>query len=286
MDRHPSKSLIYTIKNAKFEKIPDFIRQGADVNHKMIKNETPLYLVANEIWRNDEDSCEAVKILLEAGANPKIGYPLPTACAQFKLETFKALLEGGADINTTHPSFGSVLFIAGSTDMPEFIKIALEHKAKINISHPIPRTYYSPPVAVEGVEYQLMFMYAAGEKYPFLDSMDKHVPTTIFETRKDISLKNLCRKAIRTQAIKCTNENLFEVSTKLGLPKLMQNYLVFDLTVTMTIDEFYDTCIDTFHPDAQGCQCDTSSRSYTESDSDSDYPDSLYEPEVSPTHPF
>ena len=275
--RSPSTWLVYTVKRACFENITKYINQGADVNYQIKIGETPLFLVGKEYRENDVPSAEAAKILLEAGADPKIGYTLAQTAATGKTQTFRAILEAGADINTTHPVEGSPFFIAGSHGEDDIVKMLIEHKPKINLN---PRTYLRHPE--DAFDYSLMVIYAAGEKHTFFNTNDKCLPYAIIEERKDMTLKNLCRRAIRSYATSITNDNLFEVSSQLDIPKSLQSYLVFDLTVTMSTQDFYQTYPNAskFHPDAdEECVKNISKNTsdITEwTTDDSEYPDSLY----------
>ena len=275
--RSPSTWLVYTVKRASFKNITKYINQGADVNYQIKIGDTPLFLAVKENWASDKETVKAVNILLKAGADPNIGYPLAQAAMTGKSETFKALLEAGVNINTMHPHGSSPFLIAGSDGSCDIVKMAIEHKPKINLN---PTVYFRHPY--DANDYSLMMIYAAGEKYAFFNTNDKCLPYAIFEERKDMTLKNLCRRAIRAYTTSITNDNLFEMSSQLDIPKSLQSYLVFDLAVRMSIEDFYQTYLDVneVHPDADD-HCVENNTAYTEdstncSTDDSEYPDSVY----------
>ena len=93
-------------------------------------------------------------------------------------------------------------------------KLALLFKAEINISN-IPDKDYPEHLEIPD-KSALMLLFAAGEKYPFLESSDKCVPTPILNAQEDMSLKNQCRSMIRDTIIMTNNhENLFEATKKI-----------------------------------------------------------------------
>ena len=279
--RSASTWLIYKAKRANYRDFAKYISEGADVNYQIRPGETALYLIAKNEEGKDEDACEAVKKLLQSGADITIGWLLSAAIMHYKRRTFKVLLEAGADVNVAHPNHGTPLFFAGSMGIDEIMKMVIERNPKINISNLKPTNYSLHPD--DTLDYSLMFMFASGEKHRFFNTKDMHLPYAIIEEQRDMTLKNLCRRAIRAYATSVTHENLFEVSSKLELPKILQSYLVFDLRVTMTVENFYKIYPDAneVHPDADAeCVSDIDNLwhlNYTDNTTDqSEYPDSVY----------
>ena len=82
--------------------------------------------------------------------------------------------------------------------------------------------------------------------------MIRCLPYAIIEEHMDMTLKNICQRVIRAYTTSFTHDNLFEVSSKLDIPKTQQSYFVFDLTVTMSVADFYETYPNTskYHLDA------------------------------------
>ena len=62
-------------------------------------------------------------------------------------------------------------------------------------------------------------------------SMNKCFPRSIYiyPLEEEMSLKHLCRKAIRKHLLKMSPVNLFVQVPQLGLPTLLQEYLLFNV---------------------------------------------------------
>ena len=84
-----------------------------------------------------------------------------------------------------------------------------------------------------------MLISAAGKLFPFEEYSGVELPTIFFEVRDDLCLKNMCRKAIRKSVIaNATHENMFDAATKMGLPPLLQDYLVFGMSPSDESDQW------------------------------------------------
>ena len=215
------------------------IDHGANVNHITDDGQfcTPLHLIAKDLQvTGQEAERNIVKKLLDAGANPDLNSVICLAASNYKTQMVKSLLEAGADINITDPSYGTVLYIAAYTGNHKLAKLALQFKTKINIQEKPDGNSVHPE---EPDKFALMLTFAAGEQFPFFDFVDFHIPTEIHESREDISLGNLSRKAIRKFAAKDNGQNLFEISKMLPLPCILQNYIIFDMSLSETEEEFY-----------------------------------------------
>ena len=220
--------------------VQTFINHGVDVNEVTGDNHTPLYVLANDWAYNKDKSIEVAKCLLNNGANPNATHPLSVAAAYNRIKLVEILLQCGADINDVHPNYGTVLFNAGVVGNHAMVKLALSYKAKVNIAN-IPEADF-PEHPEHSDKYALMLMFAAGELYPFFESSDPCVPTTIIRAQNDHSLKNHCRRVIRNQIIMTNkHENLFEATPKLGLPALMQKYIVHEISLSEGKKEYFES---------------------------------------------
>ena len=213
--------LIIAIWYYKINVINELIARGVNVNHCTKNNVTALWTAAD---KKDEN---LMKILLDAGANPNIGRPALVTCVAERypsVECVKILLETGADINSDDIHCGTMMLNAARRGNPEIVKIALNAGAEINISH---KTFNGP---YGYNEEALMLLFAAGEECDYF-KYSRDTPKTIIETRKDFSLQNICRKAIRKN-LNVTNpkRDLFRLVELLPLPKPMKKFLVYDVS--------------------------------------------------------
>ncbi len=131
-----TESLIDAIKeeNVSLDKIDTLIKAGVDVNgeskREMREGLTPLIAA---LEREDQNP-EIVKLLLRAGVYPnKIcaygGRPIVRA---LKIETIKALIEAGADVNLKDKDGSTALIRAVNKQDITMIRFLLNHGANVN----------------------------------------------------------------------------------------------------------------------------------------------------------
>ena len=258
-DYEGKTALHYAMSNKYKNAVRYLIDHGADVNCKTKHGETLLYSLACKLNHDKNVHPLFIQWLLDSGANPNLSYPLPVAALCHKRDMVKMLLEKGADINVQCPLKGSVLRIGGFLGEPYLVKMALQYKAKVNL----PQSYEKDHIGTEkdhiGTKqyqlieicpdtlhpikpnkYALMMLFVAGEDLPFFNSNDRHVPSPIqYHLHKDLSLINISRQWIRVYVRKCTHENMFEASKKLGLPQILQKYMVYGMSLSQSASEFY-----------------------------------------------
>ena len=81
-------------------------------------------------------------------------------------------------------------------------------------------------------------MFVTGEYFPCHLYPDKDIAKPIVQSRDDLSLKNLCRKAIWYYTIMSGNyENLFEATNKVQLPRLLQKYILYGMSLLDNKDD-------------------------------------------------
>jgi ankyrin repeat protein len=100
---------------------------GVDINARTSFSWTPLYVAV------DHGTLEAVRLLLERGANPLISdgsTPLHKASYTGRLEVVHLLLEHGADVKVEDKRGRTALQVAEEGRKDEVVKLLLEHKAK------------------------------------------------------------------------------------------------------------------------------------------------------------
>ena len=227
------------VENTNITAIQQLIAHGADVNFCVDNFCTLLDLTAGD-WESEKDKCfKVTELLLKAGADPNIGRPAVVAAYEKRKRMVNLLLKHGADINRVHPFFGTVLLMGGYKESYNTVKVALKYKAQINISQ-IPQDDLPDP-PYEANSRAVMLMFVPGEHFPFHLYPDEDIATPIVESRDDLSLKNLCRKAIRNHTIMSENhENLFEATQKLHLPSLMESYILYGMSLSDEEDDDED----------------------------------------------
>ena len=77
------------------------------------------------------------------------------------------------------------------------------------------------------------WFFAAGEDYLYFNNfapeIERSMPSEIRDFHQDSTLQNLARKFIRNYLkVRYPNVNLFRVVPNVGLPKLLQGYLLFN----------------------------------------------------------
>ena len=222
--------LVQAVESAHINVIEELIAHGADVNICVDNFYTALDVTAGD-WESDEDECLRItEILLSTGADPNIGNPLVVAAYEKRKRIVNLLIEHGAYINAVHPFYGTVLFIGGYQENYNIVKVALQYKAQINISQIAENKHPDPPPKANG--RTVMMMFVTGEYFPFHLYPDKDIAKAIVWSRDDLSLKNLCHRAIRYYTIMSgNNENLFEAANRVQLPRLLQNYIVYGMSL-------------------------------------------------------
>lgn len=212
-------ALTIAIEYDEFAIIKKLIARGVDVNH-CVKNVSALWGAVHK------RVSIALQILLDAGANPNVGRPPIVACVSNRycsVECVMRLLEAGADINSIDGCYGTMMLNAAKEGKANIVRIALDEGGELNISH----VKFEKPHIYN--EEALMLLFAAGEDCDYF-KCSTEAPKAIIDTRKDISLLNVCRKSIREHLLVTrSKQNLFKLVELLPLPKAMKKYLVYDV---------------------------------------------------------
>ena len=213
--------------------LEELIQNGAVVNSASGDDYTPLAHVAGDSIDTENESSQICEILLNAGADPNKGTPVVKAASEGRDCLVQMLLNYGSDINGVDEMYGTVLLMGGWTENHNIVKIALKYNAKINLGQDKVDglyNYISWPQKIN-TNKAIMLMAAAGELFPFEDYDDVELPQIFVEVRDDWCLKSLCRKALRKSVIaNGTHENMFDAGRILGLPRILQDYLVFGMS--------------------------------------------------------
>lgn len=207
------------VRDSNFYVTELLIERGANVN-ECLHNRTALWHVAHK------GKEFLVQRLIDANADPNVGDPPLVQAARYcSTNSVKILLQAGADVNAIDPRFGTALLVAGCIGSFPIASMVLRADADVNTCN----TTFSRPILYN--ENALMLLFAAGEDCPYFNST-LGVPPAIIETRRDFSLQNICRKAIRKHLV-ITNPkiNLFRLVKLLPLPELIKKFLVYDISL-------------------------------------------------------
>ena len=224
--------------------LQELIQNGAVINGASGDDYTPLAHIAGSNIDTDNECSQICEILLNAGADPNKGTPVVKAASEGRDCLVQMLLNYGSDINSVDEIYGTVLLMGGWKENHNIVKIALQYNAKINLGQDKVDglyNYISWPQNVK-TNKSIMLMAAAGELFPFEEYADVELPTIFVEVRDDWCLKSLCRKALRKSVIaNGTHENMFDAGRILGLPWILQDYLVFGMSPLDESDTWEET---------------------------------------------
>ena len=216
--------LITAVEKCSYRCVKMVLKAGADVNQRNTNGSTSLLHASKEINYN------CAKLLIRSGADVNI-------VDDFGYTPLKAVVHK-ADI-----IFQSGLIFIYSKAL-NCVNLFLRSGAHVNNS----KIYYSRPI-IEHVEQRksptrrklLVMLFAAGENIDGTtvekvetDGAVNYVNTAdlMIEEHVKLSLKHLCRKLIRQQLLHVNLPvNLFIKVPQLGLPSLIQKYLLYDMSL-------------------------------------------------------
>ena len=236
------------------------IEAGADVNMTKYGSNTALMTAA---WRGT--STNVIRALINAGAdvNARDSYGrCAISCATERnfVEGLELLIEAADKVDPTRsylPPLSDIEFglrgITAST-----LKLLLRIGFKINVPNPHYNntlTYYIVQCKRECdrlSKYICMLLFAAGERVRgrivegtthYHGILRAEVPEYLFHKDLRLYLKHLCREAIRKCLLDVDpHEHLFFRVTKLGLPMLLADYLVYEMTLDDQISTDWCKC--------------------------------------------
>ena len=235
-----------------YETVDLLIRAGADVNKVPEDGKTALMEASGTSERGEPgDTTKCLKLLIEAGADvnavTSYGSALTTSVSYgIDIEKLQLLIRAGADVNFVH-SDGSTAFNCVPirthalydqwTDCCHYSKLLLRSGAKINIGNSGLGNALRQLVEYYDVKDDLCrFLYAAGET---LDGIpDEKIPDCLKFDDVRLDLKHICREAIRKHLLNLDpHTHLFVRVPKLGLPSLLNEYLLYNMSLDDNIDD-------------------------------------------------
>ena len=220
------------------------IAAGADVNQADECGQTPILWA----WHDRE----ITKALIEGGADPNLGLNNDGDTALFeyikqnnespshgKPETVLILLEAGADVNAKNSEgMTPLMFLMG--DISEISKIPfavalLLQGAKVNVLHHngvnalTEALMYGELIVKDSNMEALLF--ATGEKIDrqAVEAKGEKVPD---DFQPQFNLIDICRRRIREHLLELDpHTNLFSRVPQLGLPRILNDYLLYNQTL-------------------------------------------------------
>ena len=228
------------------------IKAGANVNN-WIGVTTALGLA----WEANKTDC--VKILIEAGADISKEGIHTFAVFEFAVKKglntcIKSIAKAGVDVNLANNRKTALIMLAedidntdAGTSLIPTAMLLLKLGAHVNkVNHFGNNALRCHIRNGRGLNKRLaMSLFAAGEKihdtpvsslrlYGFYIIEKYPVPEFLLNNDLKLCLKHLCREAIRKHLIDLDpHENLFNRIPKLGLPSLVNEYLLYDVSLDL-----------------------------------------------------
>ena len=178
---------------------------------------------------------EVVKALVEAGADVNHGYKkqaLKITGVSGYDQCLSLLIDAGADVNHVYNNDKSALILAAEKCHTKCMKLLIKNGAEVNwYAEPFqhfPKHLFQHDQQTLGKLYWLLL--AAGVDSRVLKLL---FPKSrfIFPLEQEMSLIHFCRETIRKQLLQMSPVNLFVQVPQLGLPTLLQDYLLLNVSL-------------------------------------------------------
>ena len=251
--------LFAAAENGRYQCIEKLVQLGADVNSQDEENCTALFVVVKKGFHT------CLKLIIQSGVDVNIrGNRDRTALMEAAVEkdhkSIHILIDSGADVNcTTDTGLTALMFAAWCDQWHEStlcVKRLLRSGAHVNKINKFGQNALQISVASNttfcykkgdyGKHYGkdvIMLLLAAGESiegatvdrinYGGYYTYTQNVPKYLQDFHKiKLSLKWACREVIRKRLIQSdSHTNLFIKVPKLGLPRLLHLYLLYDMSL-------------------------------------------------------
>ena len=213
-DGEGNSALLAAVENQRHHVTDMLLAWGADVNKSNAVGLTPL-MMATKL-----QDLDCMKKLIAVGAGVNLSDRDRNTALHFaadddgddNCDILRTLLWSGSKINSKNKQGHNALTHHVSCDY------------RLLIARGIPREDVPFLLNTEAA----MILFAAGES---ITDPAVPVPSTIIHIEKDLSLRNLCRNAVRKQLLKFDeHSNLLEKIPKLGMPGPMISYLTYDVS--------------------------------------------------------
>ena len=239
IDRFDRTALFYALLCKSRECVHALVKSGADVNKVDRGGNTALTMAAGYCDN------EALMLLLAAGADVNVGHALHIAVSMNrKQELIETLIAAGADVNAMNQQGYTPLMCAAESCNLNLVTYLLRAEVSIKKTDEIGKNALAlncsrRPSCTAKQQQVALLLFAAGETAvetrdgtSISDSKRHYLPASLSENDSYIRLLPLCRETIRKHLISLDpNTHLFIRVPKLGLPSLLRNYLLYDVTL-------------------------------------------------------
>ena len=227
------------------------INAGADVNITT-SGGSALTTASGDVFDKSEN---AVQLLIRAGADvnkfcPEVnGTPLWAATTRGLSKKAELLLKAGADVNFQNSegnralilvSMGIALYDRNEVDYLACLKLLLRYGAEIDVRNRQSENALQHCVAshrgTKESDDICRLLFAAGERPDGI--CDEKIPDCLKFKDVQLELKHICREAIRKHLLELDpHTHLFGRVPRLGLPSLLIDYLLYDMSLDDDIDD-------------------------------------------------
>ena len=222
--------IVTAVRFGYVEIVKTLIEAGADINPlTTLIQDNPLAQAALD------KNTECLNFLLEAGADVNHVHN-KVALAISALSGYDGcmslLIDAGADVNHKYKNGKSALFLATENCYIKCMKLLLKKGAEVTcVKYPFRHFLnHLSPRHQKAMGKPFWLLLAAGVDSVLLNLLFPKSSFT-YPLEQEMSLMDLCRQFIRKHLLQMSPLNLFVQVPQLGLPTLLQEYLLFNVAL-------------------------------------------------------